>query len=518
MTPLNKAASFVSIFIILLALNSCKMARISPFLKPVETSLSHMSGKVEDFLADPFSNKELVPLIQSATSMTMFKFRSKPASAVTGRRLLTLADCRALAVASSLEIEKVRIEEISRRAVEFSNRTRMMPHVILAGELSERDNLAFSYSEILGREGVIPQPGSTGEGVNQFSTGRERGTFRYTLESRWSPTDAALAYYLTKTSRNEGDKKRFMRIRVTQRLFGVVDASFQRLLTLQETVPMGERLLSIRKTVAAKMENLFHDRLAAAEEYHQSTQKLITAERLVARLSNETERQRNLLASAMQLSPEYGKNCGFHLVGEVRAPDFRDDICTMELVAVKNRPEAYTAGLDHLNSLHDLRRTIIKYFPKVTGSWKYTRDNDKHLYNRDWKELGVEVYFDLVDWCSNLWESKATVEETRKTYNEIGVVALAITSEVRAAALKYYDAIDQLRSADRALASSEKLLAIMRTRASQDALKRLALLEVRGDVLGQTIEKIHAVGEAQAALAELQAAMGINYREPSVPH
>ena len=234
MTPLNKAASFVSIFIILLALNSCKMARISPFLKPVETSLSHMSGKVEDFLADPFSNKELVPLIQSATSMTMFKFRSKPASAVTGRRLLTLADCRALAVASSLEIEKVRIEEISRRAVEFSNRTRMMPHVILAGELSERDNLAFSYSEILGREGVIPQPGSTGEGVNQFSTGRERGTFRYTLESRWSPTDAALAYYLTKTSRNEGDKKRFMRIRVTQRLFGVVDASFQRLLTLQE--------------------------------------------------------------------------------------------------------------------------------------------------------------------------------------------------------------------------------------------------------------------------------------------
>lgn len=518
MTLLRKAAASTSVLLILLALNSCKMARMNPFLKPVEKPLAHMSGAVKDLISDPFSNRELVPLTQSATSTTLLEFRNKPSTAVTGRRLLTLADCRALALAASLEIEKVRIQEISKKAVEYSNRTKLLPHLILSGELSERDNLAFSYSEVLGQEGVIPQPGSTGTGVNQFSTGRERGTFRYTLESRWSPTDAALAYYLTKTSRNEKDRQRYVRIRVTQRLLGVVDASFLHLLSLQKIVPMGERLLSIRKSVVAKMESLFHDRLTSAEEYHQSVQKLIKAERLAASLCNETEKQRNLLASAMQLSPEYCVDGGFHLVGEIRCPDFRDDICNMELIAVKNRPEAYTAGLDHLNSVNDLRRTVVKYFPKVTGFWKYTRDKDKHLYNRDWKELGVEVYFDLVDWCSNLWESKATVQQTRKTYKEIGVVALAITSEVRAAALKYFDAMDQVRSAKRSLASSEKVLAIMRKRASQDALKRIAVLEVEGDVLRERIGKIRAVGNAQAALAELRSTMGINYSEPSVPH
>jgi hypothetical protein len=335
MSHAGKAAIFIGFIILVLLLNSCKWARMHTLLEPVEMSFTRLTGTVRDFAADPYSNREIMPLTQSAATETLRNFRSKPASAATGKRILTLADCRALALANSLEIEKQRIEETSKKAVEYSSRTRLLPHVILSGELSERDNLAFSYSEILGREGIMPQTQSTDTGVTQFSTGRERQTFRYSLETRWSPTDAALAYYLTKTSRNETDKQRFIKIRVAQRLLGVVEASFHRLLTLQKTVPMGEKLLSIRKTVAQKTENLFDGKLASAQEYHASVQKLIRAERLLASLSNETERQRNLLASALQLSPEYCIYGGFHLVGEIRVPDFREKICTMELLATK---------------------------------------------------------------------------------------------------------------------------------------------------------------------------------------
>ena len=115
----------------------------------------------------------------------------------------------------------------------------MLPHVILSGELSERDNYNYSFSELLGQEGLQPDlpdallGGGAGTGVNNYSTGRERSTWRYVLETRWSPTDAALAYYLTRSSRNDKRKQHYIRIRIAQRLIGVVDSSFHRLLSLQ---------------------------------------------------------------------------------------------------------------------------------------------------------------------------------------------------------------------------------------------------------------------------------------------
>jgi len=277
---------------------------------------------------------------------------------------------------------------------------------------------------------------------------------------------------------------------------------------------MAQRLVGIRRDVFARLENLFGKNLAAVEDYHKAKDKLIKAERLLVALGNEAATQRNLLASAMYLSPEYSVDGGFCAAGDLTAPDFCDEIGSMEMTAVRNRPEAYKAGLDHLNSVNDLQRTMIKYFPKVTGYWRYTRDHDKHQYNRDWKDIGVMVYFDLVDWCVNFWERRAARMITEKTHREIGVVALGVTSQVRGAAIRYFDALDQLRAARSSAASSEKVIGIQRQRAARDAQQKLAVREAEGDLLRERIDVIRAIGEAQAFLAELQAAMGTNYKEP----
>jgi outer membrane protein TolC len=379
----------------------------------------------------------------------------------------------------------------------------------------------YSFSEILGREGEqpnIPDDLLTGggTGVNNYSTGRERSTWRYVLEGRWSPTDAALAYYLTRSSRNDKRKQHYIRTRIAQRLMGVVDSSFYRLLSLQRVIPMAERLVKNRKSVAQKMENLLDRKLAAVEDYHQLKQKLIKARRLLASVRNEAEQQRNLLAASMWISPEYTGDGGFYLIGQLVEPAFNSQIEDMELTAVKNRPESFVAGLDHLSSINDLKRTCIKYFPKVTGFWRYTRDKDKHLLNKDWKEIGVMVYFDLLEWGVNFWENKATKWMTGKTQREIGAVALGITSEVRTNALRYYNAMDELRSSNASLASARKVLRVQRERTQRDGQDRLALEEAEGDVLQEKIERIRAMGEAQGQLAELHGAMGTNYNEPHV--
>jgi hypothetical protein len=470
-------------------------------------------GKVKSHIVDPVPKTNHIQLTQVAAEEAVVNRRLKPASVAAGKRVLSLQDCRSLALTNSIEIEQAFIEEFTQNALKQSNVGKMMPHFAFNGELSNRDNDAYSYSEVLGQEGSIPSPGTSGTGVNQYAVGRERPTWRYSLEARWSPTEAALAYYLAGSSNNDKLKQFYIRVRTAQRLVGAIDAAFARLLCLQHVTPMSERLLGLRQKVSGNLEDLLKRRLANPEDYHKARQKLIRSQRLFSAILNESEQQRNILASAMHLSPDSCIDGGFFLVGEIAVPNFRECVTDLEMTAIKNRPEAYKAGLDHINSVNDLKRTIVKYFPKVTTFWRYTRDRDKHLYNRDWKEIGGLVYFDLLDFWVNVWESKASRAITAKTYKEIGAVALGITSQVRTSAFKYYDGMDQLRASQESLNSSRMLLRIQREKEASEALQKLLLIESEADVLSEEIEVFRAIGEANAMLAELQSTTGVNYNE-----
>ncbi|MFC1836743.1 TolC family protein [Thermodesulfobacteriota bacterium] len=335
------------------------------------------------------------------------------------------------------------------------------------------------------------------------------------MEARWSPTDAVLAYYLSRSSVNDSLKAHYQRVRVAQKLVATIDSAFFRLLGLQLCFGKAERLVSIRCGVERKTKKALDRHLTDIKEYNRVKREAIRAQRLRDSINAEIEKQRNVLASAMGLSPDYCIDGGFHVCGQLVLPCFKTAVCQMEMQAMQNRPEAFEAGLNHLNSMNDVRRTIVKHFPKVTGFWRATRDNDKFLYNKEWKEAGVFVYFDLLDWLSNLSESKATRFNSGKTQREMAAVALAIASQVRVAAVDYFSSLNEARSAQAMEKSSGDVLRIYKERADRDDLEKLALEEAQADGLQDRIERIRAVAESNAALAELQGAMGTNYNEPT---
>lgn len=507
MTGISRTAQLIGAFSVMLLLSSCSPAWLQ-YLSPRD-----IFAEGRSWFAHSFEDKDHVRFSQAVSAGAMEKYRIRPATTVTGKRWMSLEDCRAMALANSLDLQKARSEELAQAAMEYSNRTKLLPHFLFSSELSDRDNEAFSYSEVLGQMGVSPQPGTSGTGVNQFSTGRERPTWRYSLESRWTPTDAALAYYLTRSSRNDKRKQHYLRVRIAQRLMGVVEASYYRLLSFQKIMPLARKQVEILREASAKNEKLLDLKLATTERYQRIKKKFIAGQGLLVSLGNEAEQQRNLLASAMQLSPEYCVDGGFYLVGEIPPPDLDECASDLELIAVNNRPEAYVAGLTHLNSINDVKRVMVKSFPRVTGFWRLTRDKDKHLYNRDWKDVGMQVYFDILQWSSDMMEYEASKKIADKTYDEIGAVALGITSEVRAASLRYRDAVVRLQTADRTLAASNEILQMFKRRAAMDAQERLALLEAQAEIINDEINAIRARGEVQAALAELKSAMGTNYSE-----
>ena len=475
-----------------------------------------VSSSIKQSILDPFRSIDHEVLTLSKNSATVVNYRVLPASAALGKRDLTLADCRAIALRNNLELQASRTQELTKQAIDFSNRTRILPHFLFSGDLSNRDNIPYSFSDIGGDQGKQPafvaqgNPGS----INNWAVGHERSTWRYSLETRWSPTDAALAYYVSRNGVNDRLKSHYQKIRVAQKLIGIVDAAFFRVLGLQDAVDQARRVLDSRAEVADKMKKAFERKLTGLAEYDRARNLYIRSKRQVSKLRNELEKQRNILASAMGLSADYCVDGGFYLVGELIRPAMNPAVCDLEMEAVRNRPEAIESGLSHLNSVNDYKRAIIKYFPKATAYWRFTRDKDLFLYNKDWKEVGAMVYFDLLDWFANVGEARAARSDRRRTEQEMGAVALAIASQVRTAAISYFDSAEEIKSAEEFRESAEQVVRAGLTRASRDDLDRLALEEAKANAIQAALEERRAIAEANASFAELQAATGVNYNEP----
>jgi outer membrane protein TolC len=497
------------LFCVSFLLSACTPSRFLPgFPTPAESV-----AEIKSTFKEPFGRDNHRQVTLSTSAYTLAGNRGMPVSAVLGKKTLSLEDCRRIALANNLELQVVRTAELTKRAITYSNRTKMLPHFLFSGDLSNRDNIPYSYSDIGAEQGKTPGFGQSGSVAN-WSVGHERSTWRYVLETRWSPMDAALGYYVTKSSLNERLKAHYQKIRTAQKLIAVVDGAFFRLLSLQQLAPMAQEVLSKRSEVATKMTEALKKGITGIEETDKAKQNEIRAKRLLAKARNNIEKQRNILASALGLSPDYCVDGGFSLIGELPAATSGLALCDTEIIALQNRPEAFEAGLNHLNSVNDLKRTIVKYFPKVSGFWRYTHDKDLYLYNKDWKETGASVYFDLVDWLSNVDENRAASSDATKTQREVGAVALGITQQVRVAALQYLDSMDDLESAKAALAGTRDVVRVAGNRVAKNDLDRLSLLDARANLLQNTLEQVRTSGEANATLAELEGAMGTNYNEP----
>jgi len=480
---------------------------------PVRSAVSEAPTVGKRFLSDPFKPVDPISYTRSKAASALMEYRIKPAAAVVGQKPLELAECRGLALGSNLELQAARIEEVSKRAIEFSNRTKLLPHFLVSAELGERDNLAYSYSDQGAYQGNAPDFSPIPSGsVSNWALGRERGTWRYVLETRWSPTDAILAYYLTLSSGNERLTAHFQKVRTAQKLVGVVDSAFFRLLSLQQCLPMAKNLVGLRADIMARMEALLDRKLKTVDDCERARQSHVKARGLVAMLENETQTQINILASTMGVSPD---SCaGLTVAGTLPEPVMDECITTLEMTAVQNRPEAYQAGLNNLNSINDLKRSIVKAFPKVTAYWRTTHDKDKYILNKDWKEVGMMVYFDLLDFISTMGETRASRAKTDKTDREVGAVALGITSQVRIASLKTLHAITQLRNAEISVNGAMRVYRTAQKSYAANASDKLSQDEAHANYLGEEIARIRALGEANAMLAELYAAMGTNYSEP----
>ena len=109
---------------------------------------------IKDGVVDPIrkGNEDGISLFKSASALVDKRIR--PATTVTGKKQLTLDDCRALALANNLDLRVAQFQELAKRSIEYSSKTKLLPNFLVSTELAERDNIPYTLFGPGGTTGI----------------------------------------------------------------------------------------------------------------------------------------------------------------------------------------------------------------------------------------------------------------------------------------------------------------------------------------------------------------------------
>jgi len=454
--------------------------------------------------------------------------RIRPSTTITSKHYLTLADCRAVALANNQEIRAARLSEEGYDATSVAQLRRILPKIVYTGDYAYRDNPMYGFSNILGLDeqepiynGLRPPfgPWVTGGGVGSWAKGREQTTARNALEMNWSPNDAVQFYYMSRNAQNQKLSAHYQRVRKTQDIFGALDQAYFRLLALQECVKPAASLANIFAGITKRLERLQRQGLVAMEQYYAARDRESRAHLLLSQIQHDIERQRNTLSRAMGISPDRSTDGGFYVQGQLELIPSEQclsesELWDLERTSLMNRPELYQATLDYLSASNDVKRTMMRYCPEIRGFWRYTKEDDKFIYNNDYREVGVRARVDLIECFANIKDVRAAKRKRASSDRVIAGLVASTVAQVRDAALKFLDERDKALSARESLRSAEGTLLTLQRQESKGALAVITVEQAKAEVMQKKIDLIRAIGESRAALANLDAAMAINYTEP----
>lgn len=453
---------------------------------------------------------------QQNAAMVLSMYRARPlAAANNGQTCLAPQDCVRLALSNSLDLQAAFWDEQIKSNAAKGSMVRMLPRVEGFFELSQRDRPSFSRSDVLNEEGLFEVTGpGPGTGVTNFSTGREHTQRTWNTQIKWSPMDACMARYLASTRSNEALHSRYQRVRVAQQLVGATTAAFYRLLALNEALPKVQALESNRAAVARDLASLADKALVESQELITARSLLADAQNQLAETYVNIRKQRELLTAAMNVFPD----SDFTVSGRLTPlPPIQLDSNKLESIALVNRPEAYQADLKLQSSSSDYKRLLVKLFPRVDGYIGYFRDENKFLLNNNWIDGGMRITWDLMDFTATLLEKEAAKDAIHKTDRERALVSMGILTQVKLRTLEAIRALDRVKKATDIKDQAGEGLRVAREqerardRGAPSSVMRIARQQALCALLQAEAERLLALGEVHAALADLNTAVGINY-------
>jgi outer membrane protein TolC len=201
---------------------------------------------------------------------------------------------------------------------------------------------------------------------------------------------------------------------------------------------------------------------------------------------------------------------------QVVEPDATVNTAWLDAPIGKMEEHALMLNPDLRESIYNVRiareethRALLDLFPGLSFNFAVRTSDDRFLINRNWREAGVRLSFDLLGIVSapariDLAETGVALAEQNRLATQ-----MAVLTQLHIARLQYANAAHQFERADNIASVNERITRHMVNQERAESQTRLARVSQQTASILSTLRRYQALSNAQAAASRLQATLGL---------
>lgn len=442
-------------------------------------------------LASPYTHDEVLQRIEQDRKMMYAD--QEPIT-----RPITFYDASARALKYNLDYRlKLMESALSRNLVDVT-RHEMLPKLIASAGYTDRSNDSGGTS--IGIE--------DGEVSLRPSTSEQRYHRLADLELSWSTLDFVVAYERSQQKMDQALMAEERRRKVVQNVLQDVRNAYWRAVGAQRLIASVDDLLVRVRTGLDNAREAEQRGLLPRQEALAYQRALLDAVSLLSTRRQDLELARAELAALMSLPPGTAFQVADENPPPIPMPNM--NVPALEQLALENRPEIMEEWYRKRVTDNDIRIAKAELWPHISFNAGAHYDSNDYLYNNAWSSVGVRVSWNLLSLLKApalqaAGENQSKVADLRRL-----ALSMAVLTQVRVAAQRYYLAREQYQFADQSSQVDSRLRDYAEASARISADSKLEFIRADARWLLSQYQRFAAYSDAQAAWGRLYNSVGLD--------
>lgn len=409
---------------------------------------------------------------------------------------LSLQEIIAIAIENNYDLQSKAVEYEVQHQFAIRDQLKMLPQLLANGEISERNNELIVSSTSVDPT-VPPAPPS-------IST--QRHVNRHDITAVFNLLDFGLSYF---KARQEEKKAFIMALEYEknkQALILDIHKQYWKAVASKFAMEASAPLLTKAQDLQQKIGLQISDRLVSTTKGFKSSSDLQVLQVQWTGFDNDYYKAMSELAVFMGLPP----NTCFELdYNDARPqPCELEDICSLEQMALMQRPELYIKDEEEKISEDEVRYALLQMLPGVELFAGNYYDANKYFTFHNWVVAGARATWNLLAFPNQAFDVKGHRKRTDLVKTQRMALSVGVLSQVRLAYILYQENYSQYQLVHSLETTQQGLLKASREDTQVGATSPYDLIMITSQAMLAKTNAIKAYGELQIALAQLKYSTG----------
>lgn len=408
---------------------------------------------------------------------------------------LTLSDVITIGLSRNMDLVVQEYQIKVQRSVSLVAQMQQLPRYTISGEGSWRDKPNASLYRNL----------TTGE-TTAGTVSSEQTTNRWEFRDTFNLLDFGLGYF---RARQELDRTLLVAqqtVKARQNLILDLTKSYWRVIVAQKNQIGATQLLEdIKATQEALRRQTPNQTLPEVTRLSYEKQ-LLDMQRRMGIIQYELQAAKAELAGLM--GTPFCTDFELEDVEFQEAEDLGCDVCQMEDMALRTRPELFVHDLEEHIYADEVRASMLQMFPNVALFHSWTSDKNTFLLFHSWNTMGFTAAWELLNIPQHIYQAQAAKYHEITISNQRLASSIAVISQVNISYITYMQKQEQFRLAQETVKVQDSLRNAAEKEYTLGNLGGNEYLDIQYDTAVARIDAWTAYADLQLATEQLNNSIG----------